>query len=51
MGGDYVPYLFYCQWLSSGWNLEPKVGEFHSLNKDAGAHLTHIHPPPTHRDT
>ena len=25
--------------------------EFHSLNKDAGPHLTHIHPPPTHRDT
>ncbi len=26
-------------------------GEFHSLNKDAGPHLTHIQPPPTHRDT
>ena len=25
--------------------------EFHNLYTDAGPHLTHIHPPPTHRDT
>lgn len=46
-----VLFLFLCQLPFGTQEIIRFGGEFHSLNKDGALHLTHIHPPPTHRHT